>query len=176
MRGAGCTWNDILDKDDNPVNTSSIIPIYPLTNELRAAGIEQRLIRKAIELKHLKERKQREKQSKDENNMPNISITFSDLTKNSRISIYTLTGKPFDVCAVSSSISWVRHLKFIKNLENLLDRIKIPNSLGEINVPEDCAGRIAEKAMKDQAYATNPKVASLAEMKEMVLQSIKKAR
>jgi alcohol dehydrogenase class IV len=48
--------------------------------------------------------------------------------------------------------------------------------LSEINVPEDCAARIAEKAMKDQAYATNPKVAPLAEMKEMVLQSIKKAR
>ena len=29
----------------------------------------RRLIRKAIELKHLKERKQREKQSKDENNL-----------------------------------------------------------------------------------------------------------
>ena len=39
---------DILDKDDNPVNTGSIIPIYSLTNELRAAGIEQRLIRNAI--------------------------------------------------------------------------------------------------------------------------------
>ena len=39
---------DILDKDDNPVNTGSIIPIYPLTNELRVAGIEQRLIRNAI--------------------------------------------------------------------------------------------------------------------------------
>ena len=39
---------DILDKDDNPINTGSIIPIYPLTNELRAAGIEQRLIRGAI--------------------------------------------------------------------------------------------------------------------------------
>ena len=50
------------------------------------------------------------------------------------------------------------------------------DTMGEINVPEDCAGRIAEKAMKDQAYATNPKVASLAEMKDMVLQSIKKAR
>ena len=39
---------DILDKGDNPVNTGSIIPIYPLTNELRVAGIEQRLIRNAI--------------------------------------------------------------------------------------------------------------------------------
>ena len=65
---------------------------------------------------------------------------------------------------------------FIKNIENLLDRIKIPKSLSEINVPEDCVDRIAEKAMKDQAYATNPKKASYEDMKEMVLQSIKKAR
>ena len=65
---------------------------------------------------------------------------------------------------------------FISNIENILDRIKIPKSLSEIGVPEDCVDRIAEKAMKDQAYATNPKVASLADMKEMVLQSIKKAR
>ena len=48
--------------------------------------------------------------------------------------------------------------------------------MSEMSVPEECAARIAEKAMKDQAYATNPKVASLAEMKEMVLQSIQKAR
>ena len=62
------------------------------------------------------------------------------------------------------------------NIEGILDRIKIPKSLSEIGVPEDCAGRIAEKAMKDQAFATNPKIASLAEVKEMTLASIKKAR
>ena len=39
---------DRLDHDDNPSNTGSIIPIYPLTIELRSAGIEQRLIRKTI--------------------------------------------------------------------------------------------------------------------------------
>ena len=69
-----------------------------------------------------------------------------------------------------------RQISIKEVVEYYLDRIKIPNSLSEINVPEDCAARIAEKAMKDQAYATNPKVAPLAEMKEMVLQSIKKAR
>ena len=65
---------------------------------------------------------------------------------------------------------------FINNLEKILDRIKIPKSLSEIGVPEDCAMRIAEKSMKDQAYATNPKKASLEEVHEMVLASIKKAR
>ena len=43
-------------------------------------------------------------------------------------------------------------------------------------MPEDCVDRIAEKAMKDQAFATNPKIASLAEVKEMTLASIKKGR
>ena len=65
---------------------------------------------------------------------------------------------------------------FINNIEKMLDRLQIPKSLSEIGVPEDCAERIAEKAMKDQAYATNPKIASLAEVKEMTLASIKKAR
>jgi alcohol dehydrogenase class IV len=91
---------------------------------------------------------------------------------------YNLPGMEEKVQRMSEAMQYKDHSvnAFIKNLENLLDRIKIPNSLSEINVPEDCAARIAEKAMKDQAYATNPKVAPLAEMKEMVLQSIKKAR
>ena len=65
---------------------------------------------------------------------------------------------------------------FISNIENLLDRIKIPKSLSEIGVPEDCVDRIAEKSMKDQAFATNPRIATLEETKEITLASIKKAR
>ena len=64
----------------------------------------------------------------------------------------------------------------INNIEKILDRLQIPKSLSEIGVTEDCTNRIAEKAMKDQAYATNPKKATFEDMKEMVLQSIKKAR
>ncbi len=91
---------------------------------------------------------------------------------------YNLPGMDEKVQRMSEAMQYEDHSvdMFIKNIENLLDRIKIPKSLSEINVPEDCAERIAEKAMKDQAYATNPKVASLQELKEMVLQSIKKAR
>ena len=43
-------------------------------------------------------------------------------------------------------------------------------------MPEDCVDRIAEKAMKDQAFATNPRLATLEETKEITLASIKKAR
>ena len=57
-----------------------------------------------------------------------------------------------------------------------MDRIQIPRSLGEIGVPVSCAGRITEKAMKDQAYATNPRPATFEEIHELVLASIKKAR
>ena len=66
--------------------------------------------------------------------------------------------------------------EFTQNIEMLLDRLNIPKSLSEIDVPEDCAERIAKKAMQDQAYATNPKEASLLQMKDIVTQSIKQAR
>ena len=65
---------------------------------------------------------------------------------------------------------------FISNIENILDRIKIPKSLSEIGVPEDCVDRIAEKSMKDQAYGQNPRKSTLEEIKEITLASIKKAR
>ena len=65
---------------------------------------------------------------------------------------------------------------FISNLDELLDRIEIPKSLEEIGVPIDCVERISEKAMKDSAYATNPRIASLEDMKQLVYKSIKQAR
>jgi len=65
---------------------------------------------------------------------------------------------------------------FISNIEKLLDRIKIPTGLHEIGVPEDCASRIAEKAMVDSAFATNPREATFDEVHQLVMTSIKKAR
>ena len=65
---------------------------------------------------------------------------------------------------------------FISNLDELLDRIQIPKSLEEIGVPIDCVERISEKAMKDSAYATNPRIASLEDMNQLVYKSIKQAR
>ena len=38
----------------------------------------------------------------------------------------------------------------------LLDEVGIPKTLAEIGVPEDCAERIAEKALQDSAAGTNP--------------------
>ena len=44
-------WNAVYDKlniDDDPLNTGSVIPLYPLTQELQKAGIENRFFRKII--------------------------------------------------------------------------------------------------------------------------------
>jgi len=65
---------------------------------------------------------------------------------------------------------------FISYLDELLDRIEIPKSLDKIGVPIDCVERISEKALKDSAYATNPRIASLEDMNQLVYKSIKQAR
>ena len=39
---------DKLDKQDNPLSTGEIIPIYPLTSEFKSSGIDQRVLRKLI--------------------------------------------------------------------------------------------------------------------------------
>jgi len=58
----------------------------------------------------------------------------------------------------------------------LLDLLEIPRGLGEIGVPADCVPRIAAKSMRDSAWATNPRQASLAEMEALVAGSIAAAR
>ena len=65
---------------------------------------------------------------------------------------------------------------FIAAIEAILDEIRIPKSLGEIGVPIDCAERIAVKALKDSAAKTNPRSASLGEVRELIEIAIKKAR
>ena len=66
---------------------------------------------------------------------------------------YNLPGMEEKVKRMSEAMQFKDHSvdAFISNIENILDRIKIPKSLSEIGVPEDCVDRIAEKAMKDQA-------------------------
>ena len=36
---------DALEKDDDPVSTGKVIPLYPLTQELKSSGIDQRILR-----------------------------------------------------------------------------------------------------------------------------------
>ena len=65
---------------------------------------------------------------------------------------------------------------FIAAVEAIFDEIKIPKSLSEIGVPLDCAERIASKALKDSAAKTNPRSASLDEVRLLIETTIKKAR
>ncbi len=91
---------------------------------------------------------------------------------------YNLPNMEEKVKRMSQAMQFEDHSvdSFISNIEKLLDRIKIPTGLHEIGVPEDCASRIAEKAMVDSAFATNPREATYDEVHQLVITSIKKAR
>ena len=65
---------------------------------------------------------------------------------------------------------------FIAEIERRLDEIDIPRSLSEISIPKGCEERIARKALLDSAARTNPRAASLAEMRLLVKTSLNKAR
>ena len=65
---------------------------------------------------------------------------------------------------------------YIASLVRMLDAIGIPRSLSEIGVPADCAQRIAEKAIQDSAAGTNPRAATVAEIKVLTETAIAQAR
>ena len=65
---------------------------------------------------------------------------------------------------------------FITEIERILDEINIPGSLRDIDVPLDCAQRIAEKAILDSAASTNPRQASVEEIRGLVETAIQQAR
>ncbi len=65
---------------------------------------------------------------------------------------------------------------FCAHVDGVLDRLEIPKSLAEIGVPFACAQRVAEKAVQDAAAETNPRPASVEEMRALIEQAIKAAR
>ncbi len=65
---------------------------------------------------------------------------------------------------------------FIAGVEGALDEIGIPRALREIGVPPDCSERIAGKALQDSAAATNPRMATFAEVRRLVDTAIAQAR
>lgn len=65
---------------------------------------------------------------------------------------------------------------FIAHVEAVLDEINIPKTLSDIDVPLSCAQRIAEKAIYDIAAGTNPRQASVAEIRALIEEAITKAR
>ena len=58
----------------------------------------------------------------------------------------------------------------------LLNQLDIPKNLKDIGVNETHIDRLAEKAMGDSAFATNPRKASLSEMKKIIKHSILNGR
>lgn len=65
---------------------------------------------------------------------------------------------------------------FYNSICYLLDQLNIPKSLNEIGVTDNSIVRIAEKAMKDSAFVTNPRKASLEDMKELISIALHKGR
>jgi alcohol dehydrogenase class IV len=57
---------------------------------------------------------------------------------------------------------------FYHSICELLDYLQIPKNLKEIGVNDSSITRLAEKALKDSAFATNPRTATLLEMKELI--------
>ena len=65
---------------------------------------------------------------------------------------------------------------FYNSICDLLDQLKIPKNLKKIGVEVSSVERLAEKALKDSAFATNPKTASLEEMVGLINISMNKGR
>ena len=91
---------------------------------------------------------------------------------------FNLPGMEMKVKRMADAMGLRHHSvdAFIGEIEELLDEIGIPKSLSEIDIPSDCAQRIAGKAIKDSAAATNPRTASLGEVKALIDTAIRKAR
>jgi alcohol dehydrogenase class IV len=51
---------------------------------------------------------------------------------------------------------------------DLLDAFAIPRTLGELDIPASGVARLAEKAGRDSAATTNPRIANLAEMEQLI--------
>ena len=65
---------------------------------------------------------------------------------------------------------------FYQSICDLLDKLEIPKNLSEIGVDDTTIERIAKKAMKDSAFSTNPKTASLKDMKGLIETTIHDGR
>jgi alcohol dehydrogenase class IV len=65
---------------------------------------------------------------------------------------------------------------FYRAICGLLDELEIPRTLQDIGVPGDCAVAIAEKAQKDAAAGTNPRVASVDEIRKVIETALERGR
>lgn len=91
---------------------------------------------------------------------------------------FNLPGEEAKVARMSQmmDLTDISNEAFIAAVEEMLDDIDIPKSLEEIGVPADCAQRIAEKAIQDSAAGTNPRPATVAEIRKLTEEAIAGAR
>ena len=54
----------------------------------------------------------------------------------------------------------------------LLDQLAIPVTLAELGVPVEAAGRLAEKAHRDAAAGTNPRLADVDAIERLIVEAI----
>ena len=65
---------------------------------------------------------------------------------------------------------------FYQSVCELLNKLEIPKNLGDIGIKDSSLDSLSKKALKDSAFATNPRTATLQEMKDIISQSIFKGR
>ena len=72
---------------------------------------------------------------------------------------FNLPGMDEKVQRMSEAMQFENHTvnEFTQNIELLLDRLNIPKSLSEIDVPEDCAERIAKKSYAGSSLCNKSK-------------------
>jgi len=54
----------------------------------------------------------------------------------------------------------------------LLDAVDIPRTLRDIGIPDDCAPRIAAKALEDSAAGTNPRALSVSQIESVIMDAL----
>jgi alcohol dehydrogenase class IV len=65
---------------------------------------------------------------------------------------------------------------FYQSICELLNQLDIPKNLKDIGIKESSLNSLSKKALTDSAFATNPRTASLQEMKDIISQSIFEGR
>ena len=91
---------------------------------------------------------------------------------------FNLPGQEFKVqrMAQAMGLEDTSTQSFIRHIERVLDDINIPNSLSSMDIPLDSAQRLAEKAILDSAADTNPRSASVPEIRTLIEEAILKGR
>ena len=67
-------------------------------------------------------------------------------------------------------------IEVAKEALNLLDNLEIVKGIGELGVENKKITELALKASKDSAAKTNPRLASISELEQLILECLDRAR